>query len=168
MRRGGVPIWRGRGLARRKRPGCGSRCLLPQAVAAGTWTVLRTCSTDPLAQSPYLPGRLASVLSHLFVVPHVLPFPDHSVTAKSYPKGGDAPSCRGRWWLPPGCLNVPSSVLSFDHSCILSESFSSSWVKAAMVETEHRAGPDRSKLDSQRLLKQVEVDRRCCWGSTCE
>lgn len=144
------------------------RCLLPQAVAAGTRPCSGFCSTGPPAQSPYLPGRLASVLSHLFVVPHVLPFPDSSVTANSYPKGGDAPSCHRRWWLPPGCLNVPRSVLSFGHSCILSESFSSSWVKAAMVETERRAGPDRSKLDSQGLLKQAEVDRRCFWGSTCE
>lgn len=149
-------------------PGVVQDAFSPRQQQLGPGPCSGPCSTDPLAQSPYLPGRLASVLSHLFVVPHVLPFPDHSVTAKSYPKGGDAPSCRGRRWLPPGCLNVPSSVLSFDHSCILSESFSSSWVKAAMVETEHRAGPDRSKLDSQRLLKQAEVDRRCCWGSTFE
>ena len=69
---------------------------------------LRTCSTDPLAQSPYLPGRLASVLSHLFVVPHVLPFPDHSVTAKSYPKG--MPSS---WFpLPPHLLPIHPALFS--------------------------------------------------------
>lgn len=53
--------------------------------------------------------------------------------------------------------------LSLYHSCILSKSFSSSWAKAAMVETEHRAGPERSKLHSQRLcLPQNELRRKGC------
>lgn len=126
----------GRGLARRKRPGCGSRCLLPGSSSSGTWAVLRVLQHRSPSSVPLPPwkARRSSQLS--LCCARVLPFPDRSVTANSYPKEVMPPTATEDGGFPPGCLNVPSSVLSFDHSCILSESFSSSWVKAATVENE--------------------------------